>query len=132
MSLGAVGALFILSEYSFSKYGGMNKLDAIFFGILFPATFLATYEIIYHFSFLPGPNSNEISQLGNSLRYLATEGVVILPLFILRKKLALTRLSVALLVIFSAMWIVWLLYGFPQYFLPGNGLVYTPLLFKTT
>ena len=110
----------------------MNKLDAIVFGILFPAAFLATYEIIFHFSFLPAPGSNDLQFLGESLRYLATEGVVLLPLIFLRKNLAFTRMSATLLVIFAAMWIVWLLYGFPQYFISGNGLTYTPILFKTT
>ncbi|MGA2875466.1 MAG: hypothetical protein ABSE82_08005, partial [Nitrososphaerales archaeon] len=68
VTLGSSGALFILSEYCFSNYAGMNKIDSIIFGILFPAAFLSTYEIIYHFSFLPSPTSSILSQLGADLR----------------------------------------------------------------
>jgi hypothetical protein len=104
----------------------MNKIDSIIFGILFPAAFLSTYEIIYHFSFLPSPTSSILSQLGADLRYLATEGVVILPLILLRKSLVFRRISGALLIIFGAIWIVWLLYGFPQYYI--SGMPYPPVL----
>lgn len=116
VSFGSVGALFIISEYSFSFYDGMEKIDALVFGILFPAAFLFTYEIIYHFSFLPSPSESFLFQVGEGLRYLATEGVVILPLIFLRKKLIFRKISALLLVVFIATWIVWLLYGFPQYY----------------
>jgi hypothetical protein len=130
VSFGSAGALFILSEYAFSNNGGMSRPDAIIFGILFPAAFLSTYEIVYHFSFLPAPGSNELFQIGNDLRYLATEGVLLLPLVFLRKRLKFTKISGILVAMFVLMWFVWFLYGFPQYY--TNGPVYYPPTLKTT
>lgn len=130
VSLGSVGALFILSEYSFSKGGDMSKLDAIVFAILFCGSFLWIYEVIYHFSFPPDLSSNEITQLGNGARYLATAALPIFPILLLRKRLALTRISAVLGVVFALMWILWFLYGFPQYYM--NHLVYSPSILKNT
>jgi hypothetical protein len=137
ISVGSVGALFILSEYSFSRIGGMKKSDAIVFAILFPAAFLWTYEIIYHFSFPLGATSGAVTQLGNIARYVATAGLPTLSLVLLRKELTFKRISAFLLGIFAVMWIFWLLYGFPQYFINGavNGgkwLIYSPPILKNT
>jgi hypothetical protein len=115
----------------------MKKPDAIVFAILFPAAFLWTYEIIYHFSFPPSPGPFSLTELGINLRYLATAGLPIIPLILLRKELTFKRISAILLGIFAVMWVFWLLYGYPQYFINGalNGgkwLIYSPPVLRDT
>jgi hypothetical protein len=123
ISLGSVGALFILSDYSFSKPGGMDRLNSMIFAILFCGGFLWIYEVIYHFSFPITPVT--ISEVGNAARYLAIAALPILPLVLLRQRLAFTKISAALLSIFILMWVFWFLYGFPQYTYCCNGNWYT-------
>jgi hypothetical protein len=129
VSLGSAGALFILSEYCFLSSGRMNRPDAIVFGILFPAAFLASYELIFHFSFTPAPHYNTLAVIGGGLRYLGTEGVLLLPIIFLRRNLAFTRVSAFLLALFAVMWFVWFLYGFPQYYTYAP--IYYPPVLKT-
>lgn len=130
ISLASAGALFILAEYSFNKYEGLSKLDSIIFGILFPAAFLETYEIIYHFSFTPAPHFNTLAVIGGGIRFLVTNGVVILPFVYLRRSLKFRRSSAIILAIFAALWLVWLLYGYPQYY--SSGPMYYPPVLKTS
>ncbi|MDG6907063.1 MAG: hypothetical protein JRN20_14920 [Nitrososphaerota archaeon] len=129
VSLGSAGALFILSEYSFSK-SGLGKVGAIIFGILFPAAFLESYEIIYHFSFTPSPHFNTFAVIGGGIRFLATDGVVILPLVYLRNHLEFRNSSKITLIVFAGFWLIWLLYGYPQYYTQSP--MYYPPILKTS
>ena len=121
VTLGCVGAIILLSEYSFSRHQQMGAINSMVFSVLFAAAFVWTYELIYYLSF-PGSldfnfTAAVISQIGGTLRTVAVDLLYILPIVLLRKKLAIGRSSLVLLAIFSALWIVWILYGFPQYYL---------------
>ncbi len=128
VSLGSVGALFILSDYSFSKNRGMDRLNSMVFAILFCGAFLWIYEVIYHFSF--PVSAITVSALGNGARFLAIAALPILPLVLLRQRLAFTKKSAVLFGVFVLMWVVWFLYGFPQYTYccNGNWYAWTPIL----
>jgi len=121
VTLWCVGAIILTSEYYFSKYQKMGAINSMVFSILFAASFVWAYEIIYYISFPMtidlASASVAITQIGNSLRQVAIAAIYLLPLVLLRKKLAFGRTSFAVLSIFSAMWILWILCGFPQYYL---------------
>src|SRR5208283_4868308 len=51
VTTGCVGAIILLSEYCFSHYQKMGAINAMVFSILFAASFVWSYEIIYYLSF---------------------------------------------------------------------------------
>jgi len=121
VTTGCVGAIILLSEICFSHYQKMGAVNAMVFSVLLAASFVWSYEIIYYLSF---PQSLDFSmtsftQLGESLRTVAASGILALPIILLRKKLTFGKMSAVLLAIFSTMWIFWILYGFPQYYIPN-------------
>ena len=134
VTLGSVGALYLLSDYAFSRGGGIGRVDAMIFAILFCGSFVWTYELIYHFSFplsFP-PNYPIIIDAGEVARYLALTTLPILPMVLVRKKLTFTHSSAILVGIFAAMWLSWILFGFPQYVQKPDWFVYVPPILKTT
>jgi len=122
-TLGSVAILYLLSEYTLSGEG-VEQTDAMILSILFAYAFVETFELIYHFSF-----PIYIARAGGEeIRFLILHGTVILPVFLLRKHFSYDRLSKVLLSLFIFIWVVWILYGFPQYFVDGY---YYPKVFKT-
>jgi len=122
VTIGCVGAIILLSEYCFSHYQQMDTISAIVFSVLFAAAFVWSYEIVYYLSFPQGWDLTSviaISQLGDALRTIAVAGIQLLPIILLRKKLTFGRMSAVLLALFSTTWIFWILYGFPQYYIPN-------------
>ena len=120
VTVGCVSAIILFSEYCFSRYQKMGVINSVVFSILFAAGFVWSYELIYYLSF-PGSwnfaSITLVSQLGSTFRTIATFGIYLLPMVLLRKKLTFGRTSVVLGAIFCGMWILWILYGFPQYYL---------------
>jgi hypothetical protein len=132
VTTGCVGAIILLSEYCFSRYQQMGATNAMVFSVLLAASFVWSYEIIYYLSFPQSLDfsATNISQLGDSLRTIAVSGIQLLPIILLRKKLTFGKMSAVLLALFSTMWIFWILYGFPQYYLPNylGGTMYPKIL----
>ena len=116
VTVGCAGGIILLSEYAFSRYQRMDKINAMVFSVLFASSFVWSYEIIYYLSFPGNWNlaTTTVSQFGDSLRTIAVFGIQLLPIILLRKKLTFGRTSIVLLSLFSVMWIFWILYGFPQ------------------
>jgi hypothetical protein len=56
---------------------------------------------------------------GEGIRYLLIEFLAICPIILMRKHLSFKKWTQALIIFFAAVWIVWILYGFPQYFVEG-------------
>ena len=96
VTIGCVGAIILISEYCFSRYRHMDRINAMVFSVLFAAAFVWSYEIIYNISFPQGWNLASvasISQLGDGLRTIAVAGIQLLPIILLRKKLSFGRMS---------------------------------------
>ncbi len=116
VSTGAVSGLYLLMDSRLRK-DGVNQGESIILSILFANVFAQTFELIYHFTFPVYLNYFHPPFLtGDSIRYLALEGTMLLPILLLRKHLRFGVLSAGLLSCFVASWAVWILYGFPQYF----------------
>lgn len=116
VSAGAASGLYLLAERRF----GRDRLTSTVLALLFVNVFLQTYEVLYHFSFPVYFNYFKWPFLdGDSLRYLAGEGVVLLPILLVRSRLRFTRIGAGLVALFVLIWGVWILFGFPQYFAPG-------------
>ena len=113
-SLGSASALFLLSQYQFSK-GGRGKAESIALGLLFANAFLQVYEIVYHFTF-PLLSVEPPFIQGADLRFLISEVVMVLPLALVRRDLSFKKTSLYLLAAFVVSMAVWVLFGFPQYF----------------
>ena len=91
--------------------------DAVIFSILFCNAFLQSYELIYHFSYPVYFNYFMPPFLtGNDIRYLVLGFLPILPVFLMRKHLSFKKTSLVTLTVFVVIWVVWIMYGFPQYF----------------
>jgi len=123
-SLASAAVLYLLSQYQFAR-DGWSKVDSIVLGALFASAFLATYNIIYHFTF-PIYSSSFPFILGSDLKFLIIELAMAIPVFLVRKNLSFKRSSLYALVAFAASMILWILFGFPQYY-SGQYFV-TPLI----
>jgi len=113
-SLGSASVLYLLSQYKFSR-DGWGRVDSMALGVLFANAFLQTYEIVYHFTFPIYSLSFPFIQ-GSDLRFLIVTLAMVVPLVIMRKDLSFRRSSAYVLVAFALSILVWVLFGFPQYF----------------
>lgn len=126
VSIGAVCGLYVLADRRFEK-DGVSRGQSIILAVLFANAFVQSFEVIYHFTFpvylnyLKPPFLN-----GDDIRYLALEGVMLLPALLVRKHLRFGFLSTLLISFFAFGWVLWVLYGFPQYF--AEGLFYPQIL----
>jgi hypothetical protein len=126
-TLGCVSGLYLLSENTLTK--NLHTPDSVILSILYAASFVTSYEVIYHFTFPVYLNYLHPPFLGGQeIRYLVTNGVIILPVFLMTKHLKVKRTGLILLTAFVATWTTWILYGFPQYF--ANDYYY-PIFLKT-
>jgi hypothetical protein len=126
-TLGCVSGLYLLSENTLTK--NLHTPDSVILSILYAASFVASYEVIYHYTFPVSLNYLRPPFLGGQeIRYLVTNGVMILPVLLMTKHLKVKRTGLILLTAFVATWTTWILYGFPQYF--ANGYYY-PVFLKT-
>jgi hypothetical protein len=119
VSLAGASGLYLLTELHLSRMGTPIG-QAIVLAILFANAFLQAYEIIYHFTFPVYLNYFRFPFLnGDGIRFLFLDGIMLLPLILIKKYLSATRLTWLLLVLFLLVWGAWILYGFPQYFSQG-------------
>jgi hypothetical protein len=119
ISLASVSVIYVLSQYRFAK-AGYTELKSIVLAVLFANAFLQAYELIYGLTFaLSGALSGPASVSGTELRTFILWVIMISPVLIVHEHLRLKRTSAALLVLLVAVWIAWILYGFPQYYYSG-------------
>lgn len=111
VGLASVCALYVLSEHRFNT-SGVAPMKSVVLALLFANAFLQSYEIVYGFSFLPSIN-------GAELRTILLWFLMLSPLVLMYDHLRFKRTSGLVLVLFVAVWIVWFLFGFPQYYIEG-------------
>lgn len=123
-SLGSASVIYLLSQYQFAR-DGRRKLDSVILGVLFANAFLETYEIIYHFTF-PVYSLQYPFLQGTDVKFLIVELTMVLPLLLMRKELSFKKVSACTLGLFLLSMLVWVLFGFPQYF--SNVYYFQPVL----
>lgn len=113
-SLGSASVLYLLSQYQFAR-DGQGKAGSVILGVLFANAFLQTYEIIYHFTF-PVYSLQYPFLQGLDVKFLIVELTMVLPLLLMHKELSFKKVSAYPLGLFLLSMLVWVLFGFPQYF----------------
>ena len=125
-STGAISGLYLLTE-SRLRRDGVSAGESIILSILFANVFAQTFEIVYHFTFPVYLNYFRPPFFdGSDVRYLVLEGVMLVPVFLVKRHLRFGALSAGLLTCFLVAWTTWVLFGFPQYF---TGSFYFPRFF---
>ena len=118
VSFGGACGLYILAYENFKTDTG--KGQSIVLAILFANVCLQTYEVVYHFAFPVYFNYFKPPYfVTDDVRYLAFEGTMLLPIVLVRRRLKFGPWSKILLTFFALIWAVWILSGFPQYFVTG-------------
>ena len=108
-----------MAETSFSAKMN-NGYDSIVASALFCNAFVHSFELVYHFTFPVYLNYFTFPFLdGQQISYLLIEAIALLPLFLIRKHLSLKRICIAPFAVFLVLWAVWILHGYPQYFVEG-------------
>lgn len=116
-SVGSASVLYLLSQYQFAREG-RGTGDSIILGVLFANAFLEAYEIIYHFTF-PIYSLQFPFLKGTDVKFLVVELTMVIPLLLVRKHLSFKKVSACALAAFILSMLVWVLFGFPQYFASG-------------
>jgi hypothetical protein len=125
-STGAISGLYLLTD-SRLRRDGASAGESIIPSILFANVFVQAFEIVYHFSFPVYLNYFRPPFFdGSEIRYLVLEGVMLVPVLLVRRHLRFGALSAGLLACFFVAWTTWVLFGFPQYF---TGSFYYPRFF---
>lgn len=127
-STGAISGLYLLMDSRLRK-DGASPGESIVLSILFANVFAQSFEVIYLFTFPVYLNYFRPPFFdGGDLRYLGLEGVMLVPILLVKRHLRFGALSGALVASFATMWTVWILCGFPQYF---TDVFYYPRLLAT-
>jgi hypothetical protein len=114
ISVGSASVLYLFAQYQLAR-DGRGELNSVVLGALFANAFLQTYEIIYHFTF-PIYSLQYPFLQGADVKFLIVDLTMVLPLLLMRKELSFKRVSAYALGLFVLSMIVWVLFGFPQYF----------------
>jgi len=119
VGLASICVLYVLSGLRLRTFG-VPSLRSVVLAVLFANAFLNSYEIVYGLSFLPPIT-------GTELRTIILWCVMVSPLALMREYLRFDRrTSIPLISLFVAVWVVWILCGFPQYYVEGYR--YSPIL----
>jgi hypothetical protein len=129
ISLGSVSVIYPLSEYRFSTVG-YGELISVVLAVLFANAFLQCYEVAYGLTFgLAAVLSDPPVLTGTDVRTFILWLVMISPILLVREHLRLKRTGLALLAATGAAWVLWILFGFPQYYISGY---FFPQVLKTS
>jgi len=123
-SLGSASILYILSQYQFAR-DGRGRGESMVLGALFANAFLQAYEIIFHFTF-PLYSLRPPFVQGVDVKFFIVEVSMLLPLLLMRKDLTFKKTGIYALGLFIASMLIWVLFGFPQYY--AEGYFYPPVL----
>ena len=119
ISVGSVAVIYALSQYRF-KCAGYSELKSVVLGVLFANAFLQCYEVIYGLTFgLSAALGDPPTLTGTDVRTFILWLIMISPVLLVHENLRFKRTSAALLFLFGAVWVVWILYGYPQYYYSG-------------
>jgi hypothetical protein len=136
VSIASVSVIYVMSQYRF-RSSGYADLSSLVLGVLFANAFLQCYEIVYSLTWdlsgvvkvLGGFTYDPPSSFtGTDLRMLLLWLVMASPILLVRQHLRFSALSAVLLSLTGVVWLVWVLYGFPQYYLTGY---FFPQVLKT-
>ncbi|MGH9919608.1 MAG: hypothetical protein ACRD6W_12180 [Nitrososphaerales archaeon] len=119
ISVGSVAVIYALSQYRF-KRAGYTETKSVVLGVLVANAFLQCYELVYGLTFgLSAALGDPPTLTGTEVRTLILWLIMISPILLVHEKLRLKRSGAALLFLFGAVWVVWILYGYPQYYYSG-------------
>jgi hypothetical protein len=119
VSLASVSVIYVLSQHRFRSVG-YSEAKSVVLGVLFANAFLQVYELIYGLTFvLSGALAGSPSISGTQARTIVLWIIMISPVLLVREHLTFNRTSGALLAALGAVWVTWILYGFPQYYYSG-------------
>jgi len=117
VSVGSVAVIYAIGQYRFKDTGFPEATSAVL-AVLFADAFLQVYEVLYNLTFgLASVVNDPVTVSGTEVRMLLLWGIMILPAYLVLGSLRLKRLGVAALALTAILWVVWILYGFPQYYL---------------
>ncbi len=111
VSVGCVAVLYVLAQYRL-RNTGYTVLQSVVLAVLFANAFLQTYELIYNLFF-------GIAFTGTEARMVLLWLIMISPVALVLDDLRFTKTSALVLILLVATWIVWILYGYPQYYYSG-------------
>jgi hypothetical protein len=116
VSVGSVAVIYALSQYRF-KSVGYTEMKSIVLGVLFANAFLQCYELAYGLTFsLSAVLGDPPTLTGTEARTFILWLIMISPILLVHEHLRFKRTSAALLLLTGVVWVVWILYGFPQYY----------------
>jgi hypothetical protein len=119
ISVGSVSIIYALSQYRFRSVG-YTEIKSIVLGVLFANAFLQCYEVIYGLTFgLSAVLSDPPTVTGTDVRTFILWIIMISPIILVHEHLRFKRTSTALLSLVGAVWILWILFGYPQYYYSG-------------
>ena len=119
ISVGSVAVIYALSQYRF-RCAGYSEMKSVVLGVLFANAFLQCYEVAYGLTFsLSAALGDPPTLTGTDVRTFILWLIMISPILLVHEHLRFKRTSAALLFLFAAVWAVWILYGFPQYYYSG-------------
>ena len=123
ISVGSVAVIYALSQYRF-KSAGCTEMKSIVLGVLFANAFLQCYELVYGLTFsLSAVLNDPIAVTGTDVRTFLLWLIMISPILLVHENLRFRWTSAILLSLLGAVWVVWILYGFPQYYYSGYAFV---------
>ena len=129
ISVGSVAVIYALSQYRF-KSVGYTEMKSIVLGVLFANAFLQCYEVAYGLTFsLSAVLSDPPTLTGTDVRTFILWFIMISPILLVHEHLHFKRTGAVLLFLTGAVWLVWILYGFPQYYLSSYAF---PQILKTS
>ncbi len=119
VSLASVSVIYVLSQDRFRR-AGYTEMKSIILGVLFANAFLQCYELAYGVTWgLSALASDPPTLTGTDVRTFLLWLVMISPILLVREHLRVRWASTALLSLTGAVWVLWILYGFPQYYVAG-------------
>jgi len=119
ISVGSVAVIYSLSQYRF-RVAGYSEMKSVVLGVLFANAFLQCYELVYGLTFaLSAALSDPPTLTGTDVRTFILWLIMISPILLVHEHLRFKRTSAALLFLTGSVWVVWILYGFPQYYYSG-------------
>jgi|GEM_PF-6726297 len=119
ISVGSVAVIYALSQYRF-RVAGYSEMKSVVLGVLFANAFLQCYELVYGLTFgLSAALGDPPTLTGTDVRTFVLWLIMISPILLVHEDLRFKRTSAALLLLTGAVWVVWILYGFPQYYYSG-------------
>jgi len=129
ISVGSVSVIYVLSQYRFRGVG-YTEIKSVVLAVLFANAFLQVYELIYGLTWALSAVVNDPPTVtGTDVRMFLLWIIMISPILLVHEHLRFKRTSAFLLGLTAVVWVVWILYGFPQYYLSGY---FFPQVLKTS